>query len=299
MQLLGTRPTQGAFRISDAALVAPGRPAHSVLYYRTAKLGRGRMPYTGSQIVDQRGIDLLAEWIRRLDASLPVDDGEDSLLDSLTEEAVGELLGTTSGALGLMHRIQALQPSDPLRLQIARRASGHELPEIRDLFERFLPADERVKRLGATIDQEEILGRTGNPERGRILFFETAGIQCKSCHRIGSIGTPVGPDLTKIAERLNRRKLLESIVEPSKTIDPKYVPYLVETDRGQVHIGLLVERTETHVVLRTPKNEQLRFAADDLEFIVPQSRSLMPDLIYQDMTAGQLADLLAYLATLK
>ena len=299
MRLIGTRPTQGAFRIPGAALVAPGRPTHSVLYYRTAKLGRGRMPYTGSQIVDQRGIALLADWIQHLDSPSGEVEAESSASGSLTEEAVDELLGTTSGALGLMHHVQSLPPADPLRLQIARRASGHELPEIRDLFERFLPAEERLRRLGATVDQEEILRRTGSAERGRALFFETAGVQCKSCHRIGSVGTPIGPDLTKIAERLNRRKLLESIVEPSKTIDPKYVPYLVETRKGQVHSGLLVEKTETQVVLRTTKNEQLRFEADELEFIVPQSRSLMPDLIYQDMTAEQLADLLAYLETLK
>jgi hypothetical protein len=66
-----------------------------------------------------------------------------------------------------------------------------------------------------------------------------------------------------------------------------------------VHSGLLVERTETQVVLRTTKNEELRFNTQELEFIAPQSQSLMPDLLYQDMTAEQLADLLAYLETLK
>ena len=55
----------------------------------------------------------------------------------------------------------------------------------------------------------------------------------------------------KFATRLySRAQILESILEPSKSIDPKYVTYLAETRDGQVHQGLLVEKTASTLVLR-------------------------------------------------
>ena len=48
--ILDVRPRQGDFGIADARLVAPGDPHRSVLLYRMAKFGRGRMPHIGSEV---------------------------------------------------------------------------------------------------------------------------------------------------------------------------------------------------------------------------------------------------------
>ncbi|HZY84688.1 MAG TPA: PQQ-dependent sugar dehydrogenase, partial [Gemmataceae bacterium] len=45
---LEARPVQGTFDIPGAQILTPGDPYRSVLYYRMAKLGRGRMPHIGS-----------------------------------------------------------------------------------------------------------------------------------------------------------------------------------------------------------------------------------------------------------
>src|SRR5581483_1830371 len=56
MKVVDVRPVQGTFNIADARIVAAGDPYRSVLYYRMAKLGRGRMPHIGSEIVDEQGL---------------------------------------------------------------------------------------------------------------------------------------------------------------------------------------------------------------------------------------------------
>ena len=66
MKILEVRPVQGTFDMPDAQILAPGDPYRSVLYYRMAKLGRGRMPHIGSEIVDERGLRLIHDWIRQL-----------------------------------------------------------------------------------------------------------------------------------------------------------------------------------------------------------------------------------------
>jgi hypothetical protein len=52
-------------------------------------------------------------------------------------------------------------------------------------------------------------------------------------------------------------------------------------------------------VLKDVKSQQVRVPADDIEALVPQPKSLMPELILSEVTAQDAADLLAFLTTLK
>jgi putative heme-binding domain-containing protein len=177
--------------------------------------------------------------------------------------------------------------------------SAHSEPAIRDLVERFIPEEQRVQRLGSSIKAEAILALAGDAGRGRMLFFETAGVQCKNCHKIGDQGQTLGPDLTQIGKKLDKAKLLESILEPSKTIDPQFVSHLVETNSGEVHTGLLVKRTDYETVLKKADGKEVTIRASEIDRSAPQQKSLMPDLLLRDLTPQQAADLLEFLAGLK
>ena len=78
--------------------------------------------------------------------------------------------------------------------------------EIRDLFERFLPPEKRLNRLGSMIQPLTILALKGNPDNGRVVFFKTAGVQCAVCHKIDNVGGAVGPDLSQIGKKYDRAK---------------------------------------------------------------------------------------------
>lgn len=172
-------------------------------------------------------------------------------------------------------------------------------PAIRDLFEAFLPEDQRTQRLGETIDAAELLKLAGDLARGKQLFHESTVVQCRSCHRIAGKGAELGPDLDGIGKKYDRAKLLETIVQPSLQIDPKYATWLVSTQSGLVYTGLLVQRDAAAIVLKDAQNKTVRIAADEVEAIRQQTKSLMPDLLLRDFTAQQAADLLEYLASLK
>ena len=170
---------------------------------------------------------------------------------------------------------------------------------MRDLFERFVPEEKRVKRLGTVIAAADILKLPGDATRGRNLFFKAAGVQCKNCHKIQSTGQEIGPDLSTIGKKNNPTQLLESILEPSRKIDPKFVAQLVETTDGRVLSGLLVSKTDKEWVLKDAQNKLIRLASRDIEFAAPQRKSLMPELLLRDMSAQEVADLLTFLASLK
>jgi len=179
------------------------------------------------------------------------------------------------------------------------QATRHSDLTVRDLFERFLTPEQRIKRLGSVVRPEQILALQGDAVRGRRVFFETTGVSCQNCHRIRKEGRQVGPELTTIGRKQTPAQLLESILEPSKRIDPEYVTYLAETVDGRIVTGLLVEKTDAQVVLKDAQNKVRRLPVDQIEQFVPQRQSLMPDLLVRDMTAQQVADLLAYLDSLK
>ena len=179
------------------------------------------------------------------------------------------------------------------------RGTAHPDPISRDLFERFVPEDQRVKRLGTVIKPDAILALTGDSARGKQLFLEAAGVQCRNCHKLGEQGKAVGPDLTSIGKKLDRARLLESILQPSLAIDPQYATWLVETTDGLVHSGLLVAAPMPKSCCRLSDGKELTVPAADIIRVAPQQKSLMPDLLLQELTAQQVADLLEFLGSLK
>ena len=309
-RLLDARPTQGAFGMTQARVVAPGDPFGSVLFYRIAKTGGGRMPRLGSDDVDEAALPLIRDWI----AQLPAQKGEGQRIGeqetanleivranptARTRDAVAHLLSSTRGALQLLQLLDQQQIPSSTRQVIITLAGEHPLTEVRDLFERFLPASQRQKRLGSLIDRSELLARPAEAGRGKELFFRDGAASCKACHRVGNQGESLGPDLSQIGKKYSPAELLTHLLEPSKQIDPKYVQYTLETTDGRVMSGLLVEKTEQHVILRNAQNPRMIVPASQIEQLVPQQKSLMPELLLRDMTPQQAADLLAFLASLK
>jgi uncharacterized repeat protein (TIGR03806 family) len=301
---LEVRPVQGTFEILGAQIIAPGDPYRSVLYYRMAKLGPGRMPHVGSEIVDERGLRLIQDWIRQIH---PRKD-ERILIDKLRAPGasaaertaiIRQLLSSTSSALMLADALGEKQIPAAARLQVLTVAMALPNTEVRDLFERFVPDDQRTKRLGSVIKPQQILERKGNSERGRELFFKSAGLQCVNCHRIAGVGSTLGPDLSDIGKKQTRAQILDSILEPSKFIDPKYVTYLVETTEGKLLTGLLAAKTDKEVILKMAGDKEVRVEANKVASLLPQQKSIMPELLLRDVTVEQAADLLEFLTGLK
>ncbi|MBI1311100.1 c-type cytochrome [bacterium] len=356
-EAVDTRPSQGAFGIDDARIIAPGDPFRSVLYFRVAKTGAGHMPHLGSRLIDETGLQLVHDWIQQLppdiplaekidelaaldeptilqteqgDAAfvqwtiargiatrdgrdLPTQNDMDTALTQAQQQANGravqrakrrtdltaELLSTARGAVALRRALQNDRLTPTLSELVIKAATQHDNIAVRDLFESFIPDDQRIERLGDSINATQLLAMPGDVARGRDLFLNASGVSCRNCHRVGTQGKSVGPELTQIGKRLDRAKLLESLLEPSKTIDPKFATWLVQTSSGKVLSGLLIEQSDTKVILRDAQNKDHEIPADDIEEIFRQRTSLMPERLLRDLTPQQAADLLAWLESLQ
>jgi putative heme-binding domain-containing protein len=212
---------------------------------------------------------------------------------------IAELLSKPGTAMLLAREVDADRMPEPIRQLVIEAAVAHDDLAVRDLYENFLPDDQRTERLGDSIRAGDILQLTGDADRGHALFHDVQSVQCRSCHRIGETGNELGPNLSEIGKRLDREKLLESILKPSQTIDPKFQTWMVETNDGQVISGLLLKNTDQEIILNDAQNKKHLLASSDIDGLYPQRKSMMPDLLLRDFTAQQVADLLSYLESLK
>jgi uncharacterized repeat protein (TIGR03806 family) len=312
---VGVRPIQGTFQIAGAQIIAPGDLASSVLYYRIAKLGGGRMPRLGSTQVDERACRMIADWIARMPAAkgsaepllaqdraaIETVKRREGVPDERRLAATRHLLSTTRGALQLIAEIDRGRVPASVGRSAANSARDAGTVEVRDLFERFLPTNERVERLGDRFDRAAVLALSGDAARGRQIFLTNPAVQCKNCHKAEGAGQEVGPDLKAAAAKYKYDKaaLLDHIVDPSRTIDPPYVAHALALKDGRILTGVLVERTAEAVVIKDAQGKTIRVASADVERTAQQAQSLMPDLLLRDLTAQQAADLLEFLASLR
>jgi len=303
------RPTQGTFGIDGACLIRAGDPYRSLLYYRVSKLGQGRMPHVGSHNVDPRGIRLIEDWISQLES--PADQEsivarqrhEQTLMQSVfrnsDEPAIADLLQSTSGALRLASALGDDYVDQSIAQKILQQVSAIRAPEIRDLFERFLPEEQRSQRLGTSVRPQTVLALPGNSAAGGELFEKAKGLQCRNCHAIHGSGGGLGPELTHIARTRTREQLLDSILNPSREVEPRYQTWLVETKAGKLYTGLMTQPTDAQVTLKVAPDRSISIPRNKVELLVRQQKSLMPELQFRDLTAQQLADLLAFLSAQK
>jgi putative heme-binding domain-containing protein len=275
------------------------------------------MPRVGSSRVDERATQLIHDWIAKMAqdgaatrdpvALLPAEGRSayeallngDRLQPAARATAVARLASSTRGALMLLGLLDGGSTRESLRRDVVALARSSPQVEVRDLFERFIPEDQRVKRLGDAVDRAAILALAGDAGRGRAVFTDNPAAQCKTCHKAGAVGETLGPDLTKIGAKHSKAVLLDQILEPSKTIDPPYVTHLLETKDGRIITGLLVEKSKEAVVLKDAQAKTVRIPNAEVESLAPQSRSLMPELLLRDLTAQQVADLIEFLANLR
>ncbi len=64
-------------------------------------------------------------------------------------------------------------------------------------------------------------GLAGDPARGKVLF--TGKGACTSCHRVGTVGSRLGPDLTDIGTPRNAASLERSLLDPDAESPPNRI----------------------------------------------------------------------------
>ena len=133
--------------------------------------------------------------------------------------------------------------------------------------------------------------RQADPQAGRLAFGEA---QCVKCHRFGPTGETLGPDLTAVARRFQRREILEAIVYPSHNISDQYASKVVMSN-GRTFSGLVAPRGDGGVTVLLTTGEKVELAKDEIDEVKGTNTSVMPTGLLNVLTLEQVGQLFAYL----
>src|SRR5262249_44716205 len=118
----------------------------------------------------------------------------------------------------------------------------------------------RFRRKSSTAEHEQLtqaaLSRSGNVERGRKLFFDVEKSQCLKCHHMANQGEQIGPELTGIGSRFSRIHIIESILEPSRTIAPSFQMVDLILKDGQEFSGVVIATKDGTLTLADTQGQK-------------------------------------------
>jgi putative heme-binding domain-containing protein len=130
--------------------------------------------------------------------------------------------------------------------------------------------------------------------RGMQAFVKA---RCNQCHVVAGHGVNLGPDLTESVKKLQGRKLLQEIIDPSNEIHEKYQNRQFVMSDGRVVFGVVVkeETAEVHVVsnLLTPE-AVTRLKKADIDQTIASRISPMPQGLVNVLTKAEILDLLSF-----
>jgi putative heme-binding domain-containing protein len=127
--------------------------------------------------------------------------------------------------------------------------------------------------------------------KGKAVFTT----RCSSCHKVGTEGNAIGPELTAIAKKFDDSELLEAIINPSAAIVFGYEPWLVNTKDGESLYGFLVSDNKQTMVLKDIAGRKHVIQVSKISSKQKQDKSLMPDPANNGLTQQDLANVVAYL----
>jgi putative heme-binding domain-containing protein len=189
-------------------------------------------------------------------------------------------------------RFDAVLPKGPSRLLVqVAVAKGGVAFHLR--FRRKSTRAEHEKLTQAALSQ------AGDPERGRQVFLNIDKSQCLKCHRLAERGERIGPELTGIGGRFPRIYLIESILEPSRTIATGFQTTSVFLKDGRTLSGIVISEEDETITLGDNEGRKHVLAKKDVEEQRAQAVSTMPEGLEKRLTADEFVDLIAFLASQK
>ncbi len=182
--------------------------------------------------------------------------------------------------------------SMPMECVRAMRLHGDEALQLK--ISQLYPGLQGPDLVQAQRDVASLLGRVepieGDPYRGKAQFKEN----CARCHKLYAEGGEIGPDLTGY-QRDQLPTLLRNIIAPSLEIREGYQTVGVRMEDGSILTGFIENQNDERFTLKAIDGTSHVISKSEVDQVLKQMTSLMPEGMLNAMTDQQIADLLAYL----
>lgn len=189
------------------------------------------------------------------------------------------------------------------RLLMADAAKGKIKSKVREIIEmhifsnkdisiRSLAADYFRRSGGKSMSIDLALNMPSDAKKGKQIF-ET---NCMTCHKMAGKGADIGPDLTLIKKKFDKKSMLDAIINPSASLAFGYEPWMISTHAGSYYGFLMADAKQ--IILKDLTGKRNTIKASDVTSRVQQKNSLMPEPSSMGLKEKDLSDLTGYLLSL-
>jgi putative membrane-bound dehydrogenase-like protein len=180
---------------------------------------------------------------------------------------------------------------DPARIQLLQASSDEK---VRSRAGKVFAGAGLSKRDDVVKTYRKALEQKGDVARGKVVFKN----QCSACHKLEGVGNAVGADLAAIRDR-GLEAVLLNILDPNREVKPQYLSYVLETKAGRSITGMITAETASSLTLRRVDGTAETVLRIDIEDLRSTGLSFMPEGLEKLIDVPAMADLLAYLNSIK
>ncbi|MFC4872217.1 PVC-type heme-binding CxxCH protein [Negadavirga shengliensis] len=219
--------------------------------------------------------ELLA-WRNTLLDSLASPEEKSDVWEKLSENSNGRLHLALLAATGKL--------SGELKKESSQLLEKENRAPIKSLLARHF--QEKKK----TYSEEKISQSHADVQMGKTLTEKN----CLGCHKIGNSGNEIGPDLSQIQLKMDRKTLINAITEPDAAVAFGSEAFLVSLKNGAVLYGILLSNGPV-VTVQEYNGRKFIIPANEIEQRRQLKHSLMPAPEHMDLEENDVTHITAYL----
>ena len=134
------------------------------------------------------------------------------------------------------------------------------------------------------------LRESTNHERGFDLFRK----HCSACHRAGTTGNELGPNLATVKAR-GAEAILQNVLDPNAEVNPQFINYTILTHDGRTITGMIAEENANSVTLIRAEGLTDTVLREDIARMQSTRKSMMPEGLHQSIDPESMSDLIGFL----
>lgn len=200
-------------------------------------------------------------------------------------ESASVLAESSQGRLHLVWLAHTGKLEDSLKVQLQPLFDKEMFPAHQALIRQFFPTPS-----ASTYELEEITSLQADAVAGRTLAIQ----HCSVCHTIGSSGNEIGPDLSNIHLKLDRKTLLSAIIHPDEAVAFGTEAHLIQLKNGAMLYGILLSAGSVVTVMDS-SGKRYTLPSSAIAARRQLKASLMPSPEILKLSTQDLANITAFL----
>ena len=171
---------------------------------------------------------------------------------------------------------------------------NHPNAKVKSTSTKLLASSVTTDRTKVVTAYQKVLDLDADSVRGLQVFTK----KCALCHRVGDVGHQVAPDLASVQNK-SPSDLLIAILDPNREAQPNFNTYTVITTDALIFNGIISNEGANSITIRKAEGKEDVVLRSNIDELVASGKSLMPEGLEKDLSEQDLADVIAFIKTIK